>query len=290
MDGGCACANPGGVGGGEGGRVGRGTDGGGGEGAAEGGHEGRGDLTRKTVGNGTIGFYNFWVTGRRCESAYNDHHHLPWPRHQPPLADGLQRPPKVLDRRRARWQHPLDRRRRRPSHPARYDRPSRPTELYPRRPETRRIHHAWPRRYPHRTQPASSSPPAHPSASMPASFQTSACAHPPSSPFRDDSPLPISGGDLELLDWLTTYTFPAESKFKDLDYAERIYTDVVHRIIASGVSDPAIAASMALMALRRRRVATMVACTATQPCVSRTLSARKVIPTLRPCHRADNAS
>ncbi|KAF8559639.1 guanine deaminase [Imleria badia] len=44
------------------------------------------------------------------------------------------------------------------------------------------------------------------------------------------------GGDLQLLDWLTTYTFPAESKFKDLDYAERIYTDVVQRVIASGTT------------------------------------------------------
>ncbi|KAG8217571.1 hypothetical protein J3R82DRAFT_5722 [Butyriboletus roseoflavus] len=85
--------------------------------------------------------------------------------------------------------------------------------------------------------PPPSLPPTHPSASMPASFQTLACAHPPpSSPFRDNSLLLISGGDFELLDWLTTYTFPAESKFKDLEYAERIYTDVVHRVIASGTT------------------------------------------------------
>lgn len=51
----------------------------------------------------------------------------------------------------------------------------------------------------------------------------------------------ISGGDLQLLDWLTTYTFPAEAKFDDLDYAERIYTDVVQRVIASGVSNPLLA-------------------------------------------------
>jgi guanine deaminase len=77
--------------------------------------------------------------------------------------------------------------------------------------------------------------------STPASFQTLACAHPPVSVLRDLTWL-FSGGDLELLDWLTTYTFPAESKFEDLDYAERIYTDVVQRVIASGVSDRAIAA------------------------------------------------
>ncbi|KAH0830626.1 hypothetical protein J3R83DRAFT_2081 [Lanmaoa asiatica] len=85
--------------------------------------------------------------------------------------------------------------------------------------------------------PLASLAPAHPSPSMPASFQTLACAHPPVSPSsRDNSLLLISGGDLELLDWLTTYTFPAESKFEDLDYAERIYTDVVQRVISSGTT------------------------------------------------------
>ncbi|KAG9318546.1 hypothetical protein JVU11DRAFT_637 [Chiua virens] len=44
------------------------------------------------------------------------------------------------------------------------------------------------------------------------------------------------GGDLELLDWLATYTFPTEAKFQDVDYAERVYSDVVHRIVASGTT------------------------------------------------------
>lgn len=124
---------------------------------------------------------------------------------------------------------------------------------------------------------------------MPASFQTWACAHhPPSSPSRVDSP--FSGGDVQLLDWLTTYTFPAESKFKDLDYAERIYTDVVQRVIASGVSDRAIAPSSALIVLRRRPVATTVAWTVTRPCVSRTSSVRKVITTLNVSHHIDHVS
>lgn len=32
------------------------------------------------------------------------------------------------------------------------------------------------------------------------------------------------GMDMELLDWLNTYTFPEESKYADLDYAERAYS------------------------------------------------------------------
>lgn len=32
------------------------------------------------------------------------------------------------------------------------------------------------------------------------------------------------GMDLELLDWLNTYAFPEESKYKDLDYADRAYS------------------------------------------------------------------
>lgn len=33
--------------------------------------------------------------------------------------------------------------------------------------------------------------------------------------------------DLPLLQWLTTYTFPTEAKFKDSDFAEEVYTRVV---------------------------------------------------------------
>ena len=39
------------------------------------------------------------------------------------------------------------------------------------------------------------------------------------------------GMDLELLDWLNTYTFPAESKFSDLDYARTIYSAFVHDLM-----------------------------------------------------------
>ena len=31
------------------------------------------------------------------------------------------------------------------------------------------------------------------------------------------------GMDMELLEWLNTYTFPEESKYKELDYADRAY-------------------------------------------------------------------
>lgn len=33
--------------------------------------------------------------------------------------------------------------------------------------------------------------------------------------------------DLPLLEWLNTYTFPVEAKYKDLDFANNVYTKVV---------------------------------------------------------------
>ena len=36
-----------------------------------------------------------------------------------------------------------------------------------------------------------------------------------------------TGYDKRLLDWLNTYTFPAEAKCKDLDYARDVYTKAV---------------------------------------------------------------
>lgn len=36
-----------------------------------------------------------------------------------------------------------------------------------------------------------------------------------------------TGLDLPLLQWLNTYTFPEESRFKDLDFAHSVYTQVV---------------------------------------------------------------
>jgi len=35
------------------------------------------------------------------------------------------------------------------------------------------------------------------------------------------------GLDLHLLDWLDKYTFPAEAKFHDVDYADNVFNKVV---------------------------------------------------------------
>ena len=37
------------------------------------------------------------------------------------------------------------------------------------------------------------------------------------------------GMDMELLEWLNTYTFPEESKYKELEYADRAYGSFVNR-------------------------------------------------------------
>lgn len=37
--------------------------------------------------------------------------------------------------------------------------------------------------------------------------------------------------DLQLLEWLTNYTFPTELKFKSTDFAEEVYTRVVVSIL-----------------------------------------------------------
>lgn len=37
--------------------------------------------------------------------------------------------------------------------------------------------------------------------------------------------------DLPLLDWLNTYTFPVEAQYKDLDFANNVYTKVVVSLI-----------------------------------------------------------
>lgn len=47
--------------------------------------------------------------------------------------------------------------------------------------------------------------------------------------------LRFSGGQHQLLDWLKECTFPMESKFADVEFAERKYRSVVRRIIDNGV-------------------------------------------------------
>ncbi|KAF1622333.1 Guanine deaminase, partial [Eudyptes chrysolophus] len=42
--------------------------------------------------------------------------------------------------------------------------------------------------------------------------------------------------DLPLLQWLTTYTFPTEAKYKDSDFAEEVYTRVVRRTLKNGTT------------------------------------------------------
>ena len=42
--------------------------------------------------------------------------------------------------------------------------------------------------------------------------------------------------DIPLHNWLQTYTFPSEEKFKDLDYANIVYEDVVQTLLANGTT------------------------------------------------------
>ena len=42
--------------------------------------------------------------------------------------------------------------------------------------------------------------------------------------------------DIPLYDWLNTYTFPLESKFSDLDFAKKVYEDVVSTLLANGTT------------------------------------------------------
>nr|XP_057927268.1 guanine deaminase isoform X2 [Doryrhamphus excisus] len=42
--------------------------------------------------------------------------------------------------------------------------------------------------------------------------------------------------DMPLLDWLKNYTFPVESEFKDLTFAQKVYTQVVRRTLRNGTT------------------------------------------------------
>jgi guanine deaminase len=44
------------------------------------------------------------------------------------------------------------------------------------------------------------------------------------------------GQEYELLDWLQQLTFPREAKFSDVEYAEKVYDEVVRRNLNAGVS------------------------------------------------------
>ena len=56
------------------------------------------------------------------------------------------------------------------------------------------------------------------------------------------------GMDLELLDWLNTYTFPEESKSEDLSYAETAYESFVSRLARSTTTRACIFATLHLPA------------------------------------------
>eukprot|EP01133_Synstelium_polycarpum_P011491 gene11491-13403_t len=45
-----------------------------------------------------------------------------------------------------------------------------------------------------------------------------------------------TGTDLPLLKWLEKYTFPTESKFRDIDFAKNVYSKVVNRMIKNGTT------------------------------------------------------
>lgn len=42
--------------------------------------------------------------------------------------------------------------------------------------------------------------------------------------------------DIPLYDWLNTYTFPLESRFSDLEFAEEVYQDLVSSLLANGTT------------------------------------------------------
>lgn len=47
------------------------------------------------------------------------------------------------------------------------------------------------------------------------------------------------GYDSSLLDWLQKYTFPLEMKYKDIDFARKVYTAVVDRTLSNGTTTAA---------------------------------------------------
>ena len=49
-------------------------------------------------------------------------------------------------------------------------------------------------------------------------------------------PMLGSGMDMELMDWLNTYTFPTEARFADTDYARRIYRRLARDLITGGTT------------------------------------------------------
>ncbi|RKP14827.1 guanine deaminase-like protein [Piptocephalis cylindrospora] len=53
-----------------------------------------------------------------------------------------------------------------------------------------------------------------------------------------------TGGDTPLLEWLEKYTFPQESRFKDLNHAQHVYERCVRRLLRNGTTTAAYFATM----------------------------------------------
>ena len=52
------------------------------------------------------------------------------------------------------------------------------------------------------------------------------------------------GMDMELLEWLNTYTFPEESKYQDLEYAHRAYASFTEHLLRSTTTRAAVFATI----------------------------------------------
>ena len=52
------------------------------------------------------------------------------------------------------------------------------------------------------------------------------------------------GMDLELIDWLNTYTFPLEAKFKDNEFARSVYHELANKLIENGTTRVAMFSSL----------------------------------------------
>ena len=63
-------------------------------------------------------------------------------------------------------------------------------------------------------------------------------------------PMMGMGMDLQLLDWLNTYTFPGEERFSDPEYAELIYCAFARELVRKGTTRAAIFSSIHLPASR----------------------------------------
>jgi len=53
-----------------------------------------------------------------------------------------------------------------------------------------------------------------------------------------------TASDFQLLEWLTTYTFPEESKLENVEYAEHVYTRCVRRLLRNGTTCAAYFATL----------------------------------------------